>query len=79
MRKKQRAERLAGIQSQEYMPMAEAVKNPTYSDNQVYMKLEMPSDTQPLQEMPLDRNSRQEIVAYEVPATPRLRRPGSTI
>ena len=59
--------------------MAESVKNSTYSDNLVYIKSEMPSDRQPPQEMPLDRDSRQDIAPYEMPATPRLRKPGSAM
>lgn len=57
--------------------MVETVKNPTYEDNQVYAKSEMPSDRQPAQEMPLDRDSGQDVAPYEMPGTPRLRRPGS--
>ncbi|CAD6584213.1 MAG: hypothetical protein ASARMPRED_001632 [Alectoria sarmentosa] len=81
VRKKRRTERSAGIQKQEYGAMAEAqaVQNPTYSDNQVYAKSEMPSDRQPPQELPLDKDSGQGIAPYEMPATPRLRRPGSAL
>ena len=59
--------------------MAEAAQSPTYSDNQVYAKSEMSSDRQPPQELPLDRDSGQGIAPYEMPATPRLRRPGSAL
>ncbi|CAF9938052.1 MAG: hypothetical protein ALECFALPRED_007489 [Alectoria fallacina] len=79
VRKKRRIERSAGIQKQEYGAMAEAAQSPTYSDNQVYAKSEMSSDRQPPQELPLDRDSGQGIAPYEMPATPRLRRPGSAL
>ena len=59
--------------------MAEAVKNPEYSDNQVCTTSEMSSHRQPPQEMPLDRDSRKGIAPHELPATSRLRRPGSAI
>ncbi|KAL9130316.1 MAG: hypothetical protein Q9175_007052 [Cornicularia normoerica] len=57
--KKRRAERLAGTQKQDYGATAEADKNAPSSDNQLYMKPELPSDRQPPQEMPLDKDSRQ--------------------
>ena len=68
-----------GIQKQECGAVAEAVQNPEYSDNQVCMTSEMSSDRQPPQEMPLDRDSRQGIAPHQLPATSRLRRPGSAI
>ncbi|KAF6222241.1 hypothetical protein HO133_001327 [Letharia lupina] len=79
VQKKRRAQRLAGIQKQEYGAVAEAVKNPEYSDNQVCTTSEMSSHRQPPQEMPLDRDSRKGIAPHELPATSRLRRPGSAI
>lgn len=48
--------------------MAAAVKMPTYSDNEGYIKSEMPADNQPPQELPLDRDSGQGLAPYELPA-----------
>lgn len=79
IQKKRRAQHLAEIQTQEYGATAKVVKVPAYSDEPMYMKPELPSDRQPPQEMPLDRDSGQNIAPYEMPATPRLCRPGSAL
>ena len=42
-------------------------------NSSVYTKSEMAADTQPPQEMPLDRDSGQGVAPYEMPGTPRFR------
>lgn len=71
--KKQRATRLARTQEQGFGATAEAVKVPKYSDNEGYMKSEMPADNQPPQELPLDRDSGHGLAPHEMPSTPRVR------
>ena len=70
--KRRRFKRLRGEEKQERGTMREA-------DSAKYTGLEMPSDGQPPQEMPLDRDSNQGIPPYEMPGTPRLRRPDSAM
>ena len=63
---RRRVEPLPRDQMQEHVTMAAV-------NSSVYTKSEMAADTQPPQEMPLDRDSGQGVAPYEMPGTPRFR------
>ena len=66
-------------QKQDYGVVTEAVKEPSYSGSGIHMISEMASDSQPPQEMPLNKDSKQDVPLYELPATRGLRRPESRL